>query len=431
MQVQNGNGQQRGQQGRPTVRAERGEPLIRQLFEDRRTEIEGMFARDDNPKASYDRAVGLALSTYKVAQAGSGDMPIQEASVVMAALYAFQRKLDPGTDVYFVPFKGKVTAITSPTGLINVACRSGLIGSIDARPVFKGEVTAGNFDHELGSTRWVKHKKGACARPMGADANWRELAFAYAIVDIKGATQPVIEVLDRGDIEYYRSLSPSANSANGLWGKFPAEAARKAALKQALGRVPKQSEVSEILAYEAAAESEADAAVSRIAEVADLTVLPPEEAPEATRAQAPQARPTPQAQARPPAAPAARPGPDPFAGNPDEVDMPGKAPQPKISAGDAAKIAQWEGRMRTDLDNGVMDTPEKARFKAGNVRQLATLRLEMRRREMAVEPHAYLDGTPAPAAREPDPGAGELTPEQEQEMVTAQGSNGAGYSAEF
>ena len=108
-------------------------------------------------------------------------------------------------------------------------------------------------------------------------------------------------------------------------------------------------------------------------EVADLTVLPPEEAPEAPRAQAPQARPTPQAQARPPASPAARPGPDPFAGNPDEVDMPGKAPQPKISAGDAAKIAQWEGRMRTDLDNGVMDTPEKARFKAGNVRQLENL----------------------------------------------------------
>jgi hypothetical protein len=57
--------------------------------------------------------------------------------------------------------------------------------------------------------------------------------------------------------------------------------------------------------------------------------------------------------------------------------------------------------------------------------------MEMRRREMAVEPHAYLDGTPAPAAREPDPSTGELTPEQEQEMVTAQGSNGAGYSAEF
>lgn len=436
MQVQNGNGQQRGQQGRPVVRAERGEPLIRQLFEERRVEIEGMFARDDNPKASYDRAVGLALSTYKVAQAGSGDMPIQEASVVMAALYAFQRKLDPGTEVYFVPFKGKVTAITSPTGLINVAYRSGLIGSIDARPVFKGEVAAGLFDHELGSARWVKHKKGACARPMGADANWRELAFAYAIIDIKGATQPVIEVLDKADIEYYRSLSPSANSANGLWGKFPAEAARKAALKQALGRVPKQSEVSEILAYEAAAESEADAAVTRIAEVAEL--LPGGEAaatPETPRAQpvaqtqaaaVPQARPSP----RPVQQPTARPGPDPFAGNPDEIDAPGKKPQPKISAADAAYLAKWEGVMRTDLDNGAMDSPDKARFKAGNVRQLATMRSEMRKREMHVEPHAYLDGTPAPApAQQHDPDTGELSPEQEQEMLAATGGDNAGYAS--
>jgi hypothetical protein len=163
--------QQRGQQGRPTVRAERGEALIRQLFEERRTEIEGMFARDENPAASYTRAVGLALSTYKIAQASSSDA-IQEASVVQAALYAFQRKLDPGTDVYFVPFKGKVTAITSPTGLINVAYRSGMIGSIDARAVFRKEVDAGNFDHELGSTRWVKtkreHARGPWARvPTG------------------------------------------------------------------------------------------------------------------------------------------------------------------------------------------------------------------------------------------------------------------------
>lgn len=411
--------QQRGQQGRPTVRAERGEALIRQLFEERRSEIEGMFARDDNPKASYDRAVGLALSTYKIAQTSSNDA-IQEASVVQAALYAFQRKLDPGTDVYFVPYKGKVTAITSPTGLINVAYRSGMIGSIDARAVFRKEVEAGNFDHELGSTRWVKHKKGACARPIGAGANWNELAFVYAVIDIKGATQPVIEVLDRADIEYYRSLSPSANSAQGLWGKFPAEAARKAALKQALGRVPKQSEVSEILAYEAAAESESDAAVARITEMVDLPQEPEAMTQPQPTPSAPRAKQQPSGQKSE--------GSDPFAGNPDEIDMPGKAPQPKISAGDAAKIAHWEGRMRTDLDNGAMDAPDKVRFKANNVRQLATLRLEMRRRDMAVEPHAYLDGTPQPA-RQPDPEAGELPPEQEEELLAANSNDPAdGYA---
>ena len=403
---------QRGQQGRPTVRSERGEALIRQLFEDRRTEIEGMFARDDNPKASHDRAVGLALSTYKIAQASSNDA-IQEASVVQAALYAFQRKLDPGTDVYFVPYKGKVTAITSPTGLINVAYRSGMIGSIDARAVFRKEVDAGNFDHELGSTRWVKHKKGACARPIGAGANWNELAFVYAVIDIKGATQPVVEVLDRADIEYYRSLSPSANSAQGLWGKFPAEAARKAALKQALGRVPKQSEVSEILAYEAAAESESDAAVARIAEMVDL----PQE-PEAVT----QPQPTPSAkqQSKAPAEKPAQPtteSPDPFAGDPAIVRMPGKDGV-VIALADAAALAKAEGNMRTALDNGDMDKPERAANKATNVRVLATIRKQMRALDLVVTPHAYLDGTPPPA-KQPDPEAGELTPEQEEELLAA------------
>lgn len=414
---------QRGQQGRPTVRAERGEALIRQLFEERRAEIEGMFARDENPGASYTRAVGLALSTYKIAQASSNDA-IQEASVVQAALYAFQRKLDPGTDVYFVPFKGKVTAITSPTGLINVAYRSGMIGSIDARPVFRKEVEAGNFDHELGSTRWVKHKKGACARPMGADANWRELAFAYAVVDIKGATQPTIEVLDKAEIEYYRSLSPSANSAQGLWGKFPAEAARKAALKQALGRVPKQSEVSEILAYEAAAESESDAAVARITEMVDL----PQEPEAVTQPQPTPGAPSAKQQSKAPAEKSAQPtteSPDPFAGDPRALFMPGKKGEaPKIADADPADLVKWEGRMRTDLDSGVMDKPEKVKYKANDVRQLATIRKQMRALDLVVTPHAYLDGTPQPA-RQPDPEAGELTPEQEEELLAANSNDPA------
>jgi hypothetical protein len=109
--------------------------------------------------------------------------------------------------------------------------------------------------------------------------------------------------------------------------------------------------------------------------------------------------------------------------------MPGKAPQPKVAEGDAADLAQWEGRMRTALDNGSMDAPDKVKFKANNVRQLATIRMEMRRREMAVEPHAYLDGAPAHAAREPDPSTGELSREDEEALFASSGgSDTAGFA---
>jgi len=418
MQVQGQNGsQQRGIQGRPAVQVGRGEALIRQLMEERREEIEGLFAKDDNPKASYTRAVGLAVTTYKVSQSNSPNQPIDEASVVQAALYAFQRKLDPGTDVYFVPYKGKVQAITSPGGLINAAYRSGVVGAIDARVVFKKEVAEGLFDHELGSTRWVKHKKGACARPVRPEEAWRELAFAYAIVDIKGASQPVIEVLDKSEIEYYRSLSPSANSPAGLWGKFPAEAARKAALKQALGRVPKQSEVSEILAYESAAESEADAAVERIAELVNLGAdgaAAPAAGQPATTGQ-PQAR----GSDRGAGEPAGR-NLDPHAGDPRAIFIPGKKGSPKVADAEDKDLVYWEGRMRGDFEAGKWEGDQYA---GKNFTQLATIRAEMRARNLSLAANAALDGAPADV-RAPDTSAGELSREEEETLFGSSGSDG-------
>jgi len=411
MQAQTGN-QQRGQQGRPTASAASGEAKIRQLFDDREEEILAMFSRDPDPKASYTRAKGLAISTYKNAQATTRD-PIREASVVQAALYAFQRKLDPGTDVYFVPYKGDVQPITSPQGLINAAYRSGVVGAIDARVVYKKEVEAGNFDHSLGSERFVRHKKGTNARPKGATETWNEIAFAYVLIDIKGADRPVVEVLDKADLEYYKSLSPSAHKDTGLWGKFPAEACRKAVLKQGLARVPKQSEVSEILAYESNAEAETAAAIERIAGAADFTAAGNGEAQPPSRGSD-----------RGAAAPPGR-NLDPHAGDPRSVPLPGKN-KGMIADAEDKELTYWEGRMRGDWADGKW---EGERFADKNFTQLATIRAEMRRRRMDVVPVDGLDGTGATtSSREPDASMGELTPEQEAEMV-GNTSDNSGYAS--
>lgn len=242
MQTQ-GQGNGRGQQGRPDIEAKpkQGEELIKQLLAERKREIMALFAKDENPEASYVRAVGLCVGAYRKVQADSRDR-IDEYSVIATGLWAIQRKLDPGTDVYFVPYKGKVTPIVSPQGVIKLAFRSGFVLSVEARAVFEGE----QFEYALGSECWIRHKK-ANARPRSAREAWEKLTHVYCVVHLKGGGRPQ-EVLDRADIEYHRSLSPTGTYDSSMWGKFPAEAARKTVLKQALKFVPQESEISEILA---------------------------------------------------------------------------------------------------------------------------------------------------------------------------------------
>jgi recombinational DNA repair protein RecT len=397
-----------------------GEELVRFLMEQKRDEIEAMFARDDNPSGSALRAIGLAVEVYRSVQAETS-VKINERSVVTSALWAFQRKLDPGTDVYFIPRGGKVSPQTSPQGLINLAMRSGLVLACDARFVFHKEVEDGNFDHQLGSERWVKHKKGSCARPLNPQQAYRDLEFTYAVIDLKGGGQ-IVEVHDKGDIEWHRSLSDNKDNPKGLWGKFPVEAARKAVLKQALSRAPKQAEVSAILAQEAAMEAAAMDPGDDFWKKVDDRVGARDGQGAASTAPA-----TPKQAAQPtrdrPSDPAV-----PLAGDPTKIPMPGKAPQPMISEADGATLADAEGKMRAALDSGKWDEPDKAQWKTRSLKQLATIRARMRSLDMVVPLHAMLDvGIVLPARREPDTSQGELTPEQEAEMAATMGDT-AGYA---
>ena len=245
----NGNGGQRGQAQRPATTASEdkelhGEELIKALLASRKKEIKALFATDKDPEASFLRAMAFAVGAYRKCQNDTKEgVIIDEYSAAATALWAMQRKLDPGTDVYFVPYKGKVTPIISPQGVIKLAYRSGFVLSIDARAVFRGE----KFDYMLGSERWVKHQK-ANVRPVDPKNAWDLLDYAYCTVHLKGGGLPVVEVLDKADIAYYRSLSQTGQYDSSMWGKFPWEAARKTALKQALKCVPQESEISVILA---------------------------------------------------------------------------------------------------------------------------------------------------------------------------------------
>lgn len=406
----NQNQQPRGMQGRPDVKAREtfGEERVAELLREKKPEITALFANDPRPDAMYERACALSIGAYRKIQKDADDLAasqnkqpqrINEESTVANCLAAMQRKLDPGTDVYFVPYSGKVTSILSPEGVIKLLFRTGLVKSVNARYVFHGE----EFDYELGSKQWVKHKKNNVRPPAvksrGQVAEnvpeWNALAYAYAIIDLKDGGQ-TIEVLDKADIAYFRSLSPTGESQYGGWAKFPAAFGRKAALKQAAKFVPKESEVSVILTAD-----DTDRGLEIPDEImkavgarmfADMTGEQPQGATSQSGAATTHAaEPPPNTQHSGKAAP--RPG------DPKTVFLPGTPPQPSIWDAPETLLIEAEAKSRAQFDAGKWND----KYWDKNAIQLATMRQELRERNLPVTHHAFFDAGIAtePPAQEP------------------------------
>lgn len=400
----NGQQQQRGVQGRPDVKAREkfGEERVAEILADKKSEITALFANDPRPDAMYERACALAVGAYRkiqddanesAARQNKSPQRVDEASAVACCLWAMQRKLDPGTDVFLVPYGGKVTPIISPEGVIKLLFRTGLVKAINARYVFHGE----EFDYELGSKQWVKHKKNN-VRPPAAKSKgqvaenipeWNALAFAYAIIDLKDGGQ-TIEVLDKADIAYFKSLSPTGDSQYGGWAKFPAAFGRKAALKQGAKFVPKESEVSIILAAD-----DTDRGIEipdDIMRAVGARMLGDLTGDGGSNGGATEPPPATQHSKKAPPQP----------GDPRKLAVPGTPPQPSIAeATDDALIAA-DKRGRAGFDGGKW--PEQYFDK--NATQLATIRAEMRTRGLAVPAHPFFDANLPPPPQ---------VPEQEQE----------------
>lgn len=403
-QRQNGNGQQqqRGMQGRPDIKAAEkfGEARVTEILTDKKSEILALFANDPRPDAMYERACALAVGAYRNIQDTANESAarqrkapprIDEASAVACCLWAMQRKLDPGTDVYLVPYGGKVTPIISPDGVIKLLFRTGLVKAVNARYVFHGE----EFDYELGSKQWVKHKKNN-VRPMATKsqgqvaenaAEWNALAYAYAIIDLKDGGQ-TIEVLDKADIAYFRSLSPTGDSQYGGWAKFPAAFGRKAALKQGAKFVPKDSEVSIILTSE---DSERGIEIpDEIMKAVGARMLNEMTGDGGTTFTS--TEPTPETQH------SKKPAPQP--GDPKQIMMPGTPPQPSIWDAPNELLTAMEARCRAAFEENKW--PDK--YFEKNAVQLATMRQELRERNLPVPPHAFFDrGVTLPAAAQEQP----------------------------
>jgi hypothetical protein len=111
---------------------------------------------------------------------------------------------------------------------------------------------------------------------------------------------------------------------------------------------------------------------------------------------------------------------DPHAGDPRAIFIPGKKGSPKVADAEDKDLVYWEGRMRGDFEAGKWEGDQYA---GKNFTQLATIRAEMRARNLSLAANAALDGAPADV-RAPDTSAGELSREEEETLFGSSGSDG-------
>lgn len=132
-----------------------------------------------------------------------------------------------GKEAALVPFKSKygmeIQYLPMVAGVRRLMLRSGQVDSIVARCVYKGD----EFEIAYGDDESIRH--------VPAMANRGPLIAAYCIVKMKSG-EVIRETVHKDDIDKARKASRSG--ANGPWGEWYDEMARKTAIHRAFKYVP-------------------------------------------------------------------------------------------------------------------------------------------------------------------------------------------------
>lgn len=146
-----------------------------------------------------------------------------------------------GRDAHLVPFrvKGVMTCTLIPDykGLIQLAYQSGLVDSIHAHCVREGDY----FEYSLGSKPYVEFKK---SQERGVPTH------AFAIVNLRGSSHPIITVLTAAEVLKHRACSKSARYDDSPWVKHEDEMWAKTAIKVACKFMPQIPTVQAALDYD-------------------------------------------------------------------------------------------------------------------------------------------------------------------------------------
>jgi recombination protein RecT len=167
-------------------------------------------------------------------------------SIYGCLLQAAELGLEPGSALglaHLVPYKESCILIVDYKGYIELAYRSGLVSGVDSFVVYEGD----RFDFSEGVKLVLKHT------PDFASPNYGDplkITHAVSLIWIKGSSHPVYAVVARKEIEGIRKRSAAAKSDFSPWVSDYAEMAKKTAIRRAMKKAPKSTEMRKALALE-------------------------------------------------------------------------------------------------------------------------------------------------------------------------------------
>jgi len=161
-------------------------------------------------------------------------------SFLAAGVACAQLGLEPNDArglAYLVPFKDKkrgriVQVIIGYRGMMDLARRSGMVSTINAFPVFSGDI----FTYELGLEPSLHHIPG------DHDEKPSDLTHVYAVAKVNG--DPQFVVLTRRQVERARAQSQAGDSQYSPWSTHFVEMAQKTAIRRLCKYLPQTVELA-------------------------------------------------------------------------------------------------------------------------------------------------------------------------------------------
>ena len=166
-------------------------------------------------------------------------------SFLAAGVAAAQLGLEPNDArglAYLIPWKQGnrkiVNFIIGYKGLMDLARRSGMVSTIQAFPVFKGDA----FTYSLGLEPTLRHV------PHGGPEDPEDLEFVYAIAKVNG--EPQFVVLTRAQVDATMASSPGARTKKSPWTTHYVQMAMKTAIRRLATWLPQTVEMAQAIEYD-------------------------------------------------------------------------------------------------------------------------------------------------------------------------------------
>lgn len=213
------------------------------LLDTRKDQIMAAVPQTFRAALTWERirqAVGTAIAKSKYLA------DCKPVSIYTSVLEIVGKGLDLGMDgqAYLVPFKGECTPMIGSQGKIELAYRSGMIDNIVCQVIYENDT----IDLDL-ATGQVHHPMTiADLQRIAKDGGRGEMLAAYARVWVKGAGQPILELMTLDEFHRIRDAAASrTGKLSPAYKAWPSEMFRRSVLNRALKRAPKSRDLMELL----------------------------------------------------------------------------------------------------------------------------------------------------------------------------------------